>query len=80
MMRLGHYRPVYVKSPAAQSIRTNLAVRMQLVALQLQCGDGSPLVPDNDLRGGPVTSLAFKAMIDEVERLSTFKALQAHLG
>ena len=30
MMRLGHYRPVHVKSPAAQAVRTTLAVRMQL--------------------------------------------------
>jgi hypothetical protein len=29
MMRLGHYRPVRVKSPAVQSMRTTLAVRMQ---------------------------------------------------
>jgi transposase len=36
MMRLGHYRPVHVKSPAAQSMRTTLAARMQLVASQLQ--------------------------------------------
>jgi transposase len=36
MMRLGHYRPVHVKSPAAQAMRTTLAVRMQLVAAQLQ--------------------------------------------
>ena len=36
MMRLGHYRPVHVKSPAAQAMRTTLAVRMQLVASQLQ--------------------------------------------
>jgi transposase len=36
MMRLGHYRPVHVKSAAAQSMRTTLAARMQLVASQLQ--------------------------------------------
>jgi transposase len=36
MMRLGHYRPVHVKSPAVQSMRTTLAARMQLVASQLQ--------------------------------------------
>jgi transposase len=36
MMRLGHYRPVHVKSPAAQSMRRTLAARMQLVASQLQ--------------------------------------------
>lgn len=33
MMRLGHYRPVHVKSP---TVRTTLAVRMQLVASRLQ--------------------------------------------
>lgn len=36
MMRLGHYRPVHVKSPAAQSMRTTLAARAQLVSSQLQ--------------------------------------------
>jgi hypothetical protein len=36
MMRLGHYRPVHVKSSAAQSMRTTLTARMQLVASQLQ--------------------------------------------
>jgi transposase len=36
MMRLGHYRPVHVKSPAAQAMRTTLTARMQLVASQLR--------------------------------------------
>jgi transposase len=36
MMRLGHYRPVHVKSPAAQVMRTTLAARMQLVASHLK--------------------------------------------
>jgi len=36
MMRLGHYRPVHVKSLATQSMRTTLAARMQLVASLLQ--------------------------------------------
>jgi transposase len=36
MMRLRHYRPVHVKSPAARSMRTTLTARMQLVASQLQ--------------------------------------------
>ena len=36
MMRLGHYRPVHVKSLAAQAMRTTLTVRMQLVASQLR--------------------------------------------
>ena len=36
IMHLGHYRPVRVKSPAAQSMRTTLTARMQLVASQLQ--------------------------------------------
>jgi transposase len=35
-MRLGHYRPVHVKSLAARSMRTTLAARMQLVFSQLQ--------------------------------------------
>ena len=36
MMRLGHYRPVHVKSPAAQSMRTTLVARTQHVSGQLQ--------------------------------------------
>ena len=36
MMRLGHYRPVHVKSPAAQPMRTTLAARMLFGAAQLQ--------------------------------------------
>lgn len=36
MMRLGHYRPVHVESPAAQTMRTTLTARMKLVASQLQ--------------------------------------------
>jgi transposase len=36
MMRLGHFRPVHVKSLAARAVRTTLAVRLQLVASQLQ--------------------------------------------
>ena len=43
MMRLGHYRPVHVKSPAAQSMRTRLVARMQLVSAQLQI--------ENSIRG-----------------------------
>src|SRR6516164_1442136 len=43
MMRLGHYRPVHVKSPAAQSMRTTLVARMQLVSAQLQI--------ENSIRG-----------------------------
>ena len=39
MMRLGHYRPVHVKSPAAQSMRTPLAARMQLVAGRIDWHD-----------------------------------------
>jgi transposase len=149
MMRLGHYRPVHVKSPAAQLMRTTLAARMQLVASHLQI-EGTirgllkiyglkigaihrnrfaarvaelldtaalpelsaaiqPLLRvregmrterkafDRTLAGlsrrdditrrlmtipgvGPVTSLAFKATIDEVDRFGTSNALGAHLG
>ena len=150
MMRLGHYRPVHVKSPAAQSMRTTLTARMQLVASQLQiegtirgllkvyglkigaihrnrfaarvtrvawrwprCPDLSAAIEpllrvregmrterkafDRTLAGsarryditrrlmtipgvGPVTSLAFKATIDDPGRFGTSKALGAHLG
>lgn len=149
MMRLGHYRPVHVKSPAAQSMRTTLAVRMQLVASQLQIegtirgllkiyglkigaihrnrfaarvADLLELAALSELSAaiepllrvreamraerkafdrtlaavsrqddvtrrlmtipgvGPVTSLAFKATIDDTGRFGTSKALGAHLG
>src|SRR5690242_20283024 len=147
MMRLGHYRPVHVKSPAAQAMRTTLAVRMQLVASQLQIENTirgllkiyglkigaihrnrfaaraaellemaalpqltaaiEPLLRvresmraerkalDRTLAAlsrqdevarrlmtipgiGPVTSLAFKATIDDTGRFTTSKALGAH--
>ena len=149
MMRLGHYRPVHVKSPAAQTMRTTLTARMQLVAAQLQientirgllkvyglkigaihrnrfaarvaellamaalpqlAGAIEPLLRvresmrterkalDRTLAAlsrqdevarrlmtipgvGPVTSLAFKATIDDTGRFTTSKALGAHLG
>jgi transposase len=149
MMRLGHYRAVHVKSPAAQAMRTTLAVRMQLVAAQLQIENtirgllkvyglkigaihrnrfaarvsdllGMASLPElaaaiepllrirENMRAerkafdrsfaalsrhdevtrrlmtipgvGPVTSLAFKATIDDTDRFITSKALGAHLG
>jgi transposase len=149
-MHLGHYRPVHVKSQAAQAMRTTLAVRMQLVASQLQIegtirgllriyglkigaihrnrfaarvtellemgalpGLTAAIEPllrvregmrmerkafdrtlaalsrrDDDISRrlmtipgvGPVTSLAFKATIDDSARFATSKALGAHLG
>jgi transposase len=36
MMRVGHYRPVHVKSAEAQLIRTKLQARQQIVATLLQ--------------------------------------------
>jgi transposase len=36
MMRIGHYRPVHVKSAEAQLIRTTLQARRQIVATLLQ--------------------------------------------
>jgi transposase len=36
MMRVGHYRPVHVKSAEAQLIRTTLQARRQVVATLLQ--------------------------------------------
>jgi len=149
MMRLGHYRPVHVKSPAAQSVRTTLVARMQLVSAQLQIENTirgllrlyglkigaihrnrfaarvaellemagmpdlsaaiEPLIrvresmrierkaQDRTLAAqsrrdevtrrfmtvpgvGPVTSLAFKATIDDFGRFDFSKAVGAHLG
>jgi transposase len=149
MMRLWHYRPVHVKSPAAQSMRTTLVARMQLVSAQLQIENtirgllrlyglkigaihrnrfAAPVAELLDIAAmpelasaieallrvregmrterkaqdrslaalsrrdqvtrrlmtvpgvGPVTALAFKAMIDDVDRFATSKALGAHLG
>jgi transposase len=149
MMRLGHYRPVHVKSPAAQSMRTTLVARMQLVSGQLQIENTirgllrlyglkigaihrnrfaarvaellemagmpdlsaaiEPLIrvresmrierkaQDRTLAAqsrrdevtrrfmtvpgvGPVTSLAFKATIDDFGRFDISKAVGAHLG
>jgi transposase len=64
MTRLGHFRPVHVKSLAAQAVRTTLAVRLRLVASQLQIentirgllkvyGLGWP-VPRTPSWGGPI--------------------------
>ena len=36
MMRIGHYRPVHVKSVEAQLIRSTLQARRQIVATLLQ--------------------------------------------
>jgi transposase len=64
MIRLGHYRPVHVKSPAAQSMRTTLAVRMQLVASQLQIeGTIRGLHKIHGLKIGAIHSNRFAARV-----------------
>jgi hypothetical protein len=59
MMRLGHYRPVHVKSSAAQSMRTTLTARLQLVASQLQIeGTIRGLLKVYGLKIGAITAIA----------------------
>jgi transposase len=70
MMRLGHYRPVHVKLPAAQAMRTTLAVRMQLVAAQLQI--------ENDQ--GPTESLRIEDRRDTPQPLRGARHRSARHG
>ena len=147
MMRLGHFRPVHVKSAAAQHMRATLVARKQLVnqVVMIECTirgilkvqglkvgavhrctfakrveellEGAPetrlaiepllvvrnlMREENRLLGyrlerlakkddvcrllmtipgvGPLTSLAYKATIDDPTRFSNSKAVSAHLG
>jgi transposase len=78
MMRLGHYRPVHVKSAAAQSMRTTLVARMQLVSGQLQI--------ENTIRGllrlyglkiGAVHRNRFAARVAELLEMAAMPELSA---
>ena len=80
MMRLGHYRPVHVKSPAAQSMRTTLVARMQLVSGQLQI--------ENTIRGllrlyglkiGAIHRNRFAARVAELLEMAGMPELSAAL-
>jgi transposase len=78
MMRLGHYRPVHVKSLAAQSMRTTLVARMQLVSAQLQI--------ENTIRGilrlyglkiGAIHRNRFAARVAELLEMAAMPELSA---
>ena len=78
MMRLGHYRPVHVKSPAAQSMRTTLAARMQLVASQLQIeGTIRGLLRVYGLKIGAVHRNRFAARVLELLEMAALPDLSA---
>src|SRR5271154_1308286 len=78
MMRLGHYRPVHVKSPAAQSMRTTLVVRMQLVASQLQIeGTIRGLLKVYGLKIGAVHRNRFSARVLELLEMAALRELSA---
>ena len=77
-MRLGHYRPVHVKSPAAQSMRTTLAARMQLVASQLQIeGTIRRLLKVYGLKIGAIHRNRFAARALELLEMATLPELSA---
>jgi len=78
MMRLGHYRPVHVKSPAAQSMRTTLAARMQLVASQLQIeGTIRGLLKVYGLKIGAIHRNRFAARVLELLEMAALTELSA---
>jgi transposase len=78
MMRLGHYRPVHVKSPAAQSMRTTLVARMQLVASQLQIeGTIRGLLKVYGLKIGAVHRNRFSARVLELLEMAALPELSA---
>src|SRR5208282_4061662 len=78
MMRLGHYRPVHVKSPAAQSMRTTLTARMQLVASQLQIeGTIRGLLKVYGLKIGAIHRNRFAARVLELLEMGVLPDLSA---
>jgi transposase len=78
MMRLGHYRPVHVKSMAAQAVRTTLAARMQLVASQLQIeGTIRGLLRLYGLKVGEIHRNRFAARVAELLETAALPELSA---
>src|SRR5262245_14474252 len=64
MMRLGHYRPVHVKSRAAQLLRTTLVARKRFVDHMLAIeGTIRGLLKVHGLKVGPVHRCAFSARV-----------------
>ncbi len=78
MMRLGHYRPVHVKSPAAQTMRTTLTARMQLVGSQLQIeGTIRGLLKVYGLKIGAIHRNRFAARVLELLEMAALPDLSA---
>jgi transposase len=78
MMRLGHYRPVHVKSLAAQSMRTTFTARMQLVASQLQIeGTIRGLLKVYGLKIGAIHCNRFAARVLELLEMAALPDLSA---
>ena len=78
MMRLGHYRPVHVKSLAAQSMRTTLGARMQLVGSQLQIeGTIRGLLRVYGLKIGAIHRNRFAARVLELREQAALAELSA---
>src|SRR3954462_2286732 len=78
MMRLRHYWPGHVKSPAAQAMRTTLAVRMQLVASQLQIENTiRGLLKVYGLKIGAIHRNRFAARIADLLAMATLPQLAA---
>jgi transposase len=64
MMRLGHYRPVHVKSRAAQLLRTTLVARKRFVDHMLAIeGTIRGLLKVHGLKVGPVHRCTFSARV-----------------
>jgi transposase len=67
MMRIGHYRPVHVKSAEAQPIRTTLQTRRQIVATLLQIqGSIRGLLRMHGLRVGEIHRNRFDTRVREL--------------
>jgi transposase len=78
IMRLGHYRPVHVKSRAAQAMRTTLAMRMQLVASQLQIENTiRGLLKVYELKIGAIHRNRFAARVTELLAMVSLPELAA---
>jgi transposase len=67
MMRIGHYRPVHVKSAEAQLIRTTLQARRQIVATLLQIqGSIRGLLRMHGLKAGEIHRNRFETRVREL--------------
>ena len=79
MMRIGHYRPVHVKSPEAQLVRTILQGRRQVVATLLQIqGSIRGLLKVYGLKVGDIHRVRFDKRVREL--LTEMPQLEMAIG